>query len=104
MQPGRRPHTDIFPAFTEFHSILAFIVPVLVNFIEVKYQGGVLADCTVEGRAHFCLVRSWMCALYRNRQLFHVDTAANCPKGCWRPAHLGKGNTSREETYVQRVG
>lgn len=42
MPLDRRPHTDIrgSHAFnSHHHAVLAFIVPVLVNFIEVKYQG-----------------------------------------------------------------
>ncbi|KAF8010810.1 hypothetical protein BT93_J1457 [Corymbia citriodora subsp. variegata] len=95
MQPGHRPHIDIFPAFTSQHSILAFIVPVLVNFIEFSLATGWKGAPTFASYGH-----GRAC---RNRKLVHLDKAAKCPKGCLRLAHLVKGNTSREETYRRRV-
>lgn len=41
MPIARRPDINVrgSPAFTSFHAILAFLGPVLVNFVEVKFQG-----------------------------------------------------------------
>ncbi|KAF8015372.1 hypothetical protein BT93_H1009 [Corymbia citriodora subsp. variegata] len=41
MPTAHRPQTNIwdFPAFTNPHAILAFLVSILINLVEVKYQG-----------------------------------------------------------------
>ncbi|KAF7846986.1 hypothetical protein BT93_L3511 [Corymbia citriodora subsp. variegata] len=41
MPTARLPQTNIwdFPAFTPHHAILAFLVTILINLVEVKYQG-----------------------------------------------------------------